>query len=102
MQIADALKNLNFHLESRACRQRRNEFERVPKYLYGITVRKSAGCVLGRKHETMHGPLVVAPFFEVQRQFRGQFRFSVSAGHEPFSQTQVKLGSIDARDPVIE
>src|SRR5258708_33642752 len=58
-------------------------------------MRKSPGGVLSSPYQTTRGLLEIPPYFEVQREFRGQFPSSGSVGsHKPLAQTPVKFGPV--------
>src|SRR5712671_660867 len=68
-----------------------------------IAMRKSPGGVLSSPYQTTRGLLEIPPYFEVQREFRGQFPSSGSVGsHKPLAQTPVKFGPVRARKLAIK
>ena len=64
---------------------------------------KSVRSVLCRKHQITCGSLVLAAFFEVQRKFCSQIRFScVADRHQMFAQTPVQFRPMKSGETSVE
>src|SRR5215813_8072484 len=103
MSVANALKDLKFELDSSACRRLGDEFESVSERSDRIVVRKSSGRVLRGEHQETDGLFIIAPFFEMQGEFRRPLQFVWSAvSLEPLADAPMQFGPVRLGKPPVE